>query len=160
MQNLHSVLFRADITQWTKRYVRFDIDQPDLKAFLASYSDGRWALVFKDDISRDEPALRAAIYQAVGQRDFPVEIITTGHWELTALVADTFRSGRVFLAGDAAHTLPPNRGGYGANTGYRRDLPSLQSSQGCCSRHSLKLALELHHCSDHSLHGGSGVRQS
>lgn len=24
---------------------------------------------------------------------------------------------RIFLAGDAAHTLPPSRGGYGANTG-------------------------------------------
>ena len=28
-----------------------------------------------------------------------------------------FATRRVFLAGDAAHTLPPNRGGYGANTG-------------------------------------------
>ncbi|KAJ5175963.1 uncharacterized protein N7482_001840 [Penicillium canariense] len=117
MQTLSSVLFRAPLEQWTKGIVQFDIEQPDLKAFLASYSDGRWALMFKDDIDRDEPALRAAIYQAVGQPDFPLEIITTGRWELTALVADTFRSGRVFLAGDAAHTLPPNRGGYGANTG-------------------------------------------
>lgn len=117
MQTLSSVLFRAPIEHWTKGFVQFDINQPNLKAFLASYSDGRWALMFKDAIDRDEPALRAAIYQAVGRSDFPVEIITTGRWELTALVADTFQSGRVFLAGDAAHTLPPNRGGYGANTG-------------------------------------------
>jgi 2-polyprenyl-6-methoxyphenol hydroxylase-like FAD-dependent oxidoreductase len=117
MQTLSSVLFRAPIEQWTKGFFQFDIDQPDLKAFLASYSDGRWALMFKDAIDRDEQALRAAIYQAVGRSDFPVEIITTGRWELTALVADTFQSGRIFLAGDAAHTLPPNRGGYGANTG-------------------------------------------
>ncbi|KAJ5133139.1 uncharacterized protein N7443_005229 [Penicillium atrosanguineum] len=117
MQNLHSILFRAPLAQWTKGYVQFDIDQPDLKAFLASYSDGRWALMSKDGIERGEPALRAAIYEAVGRSDFPIEIITTGQWELTALVAETFRSGRVFLAGDAAHTLPPNRGGYGANTG-------------------------------------------
>jgi hypothetical protein len=73
--------------------------------------------MFKDAIDRDEQALRAAIYQAVGRSDFPVEVITTGRWELTALVADTFQAGRIFLAGDAAHTLPPNRGGYGANTG-------------------------------------------
>ncbi|KAJ5912011.1 uncharacterized protein N7473_001314 [Penicillium subrubescens] len=117
MQTLSSVLFRAPIEQWTKGFFQFDIGQPDLKAFLASYSDGRWALMFKDAIDRDEQALRAAIYQAVGRSDFPVEIITTGRWELTALVADTFQSGRIFLAGDAAHTLPPNRGGYGANTG-------------------------------------------
>ncbi|OQE31784.1 hypothetical protein PENSTE_c001G02808 [Penicillium steckii] len=117
MQNLHSVLFRAPIEQWTKGFVQFDIEQPDLKAFLASYSDGRWALMFKDGIERDEEDLRAAIYQAIGRSDFDIDIITTGKWELTALVADQFRSGRVFLAGDAAHTLPPNRGGYGANTG-------------------------------------------
>ncbi|KAJ5273244.1 hypothetical protein N7478_008369 [Penicillium angulare] len=117
MQTIQSVLFEAPLQQWTKGFVQFDIDQPDLKAFLASYSDGRWALMFKDTIERDDEALHAAIYQAVGITEFPVEIITTAQWELTALVADTFQSGRVFLAGDAAHTLPPNRGGYGANTG-------------------------------------------
>ncbi|KAJ5484041.1 hypothetical protein N7539_005837 [Penicillium diatomitis] len=117
MQTLSSVLFRAPLEQWTKGIAQFDIDQPGLKAFLASYSDGRWALMFKDSIDRDENALRAGIYQAVGVSNFPLEIITTGRWELTALVAETFQLGRIFLAGDAAHTLPPNRGGYGANTG-------------------------------------------
>lgn len=73
--------------------------------------------MFRDDIERDDTALLSAIYQAVGDSSIPVDIITTGRWELTALVADTFQSGRIFLAGDAAHTLPPNRGGYGANTG-------------------------------------------
>ncbi|KAJ5728701.1 uncharacterized protein N7483_003209 [Penicillium malachiteum] len=117
MQTIQSVLFRAPLQQWTRGIVQFDIDQPNLKAFLTSYSDGRWALMFKDDIERDKEVLRAAIYQAVGTNSFPLEIITTANWELTALVADTFQSGRIFLAGDAAHTLPPNRGGYGANTG-------------------------------------------
>ncbi|UYY79044.1 FAD-dependent monooxygenase [Sphingomonas sp. R1] len=32
-------------------------------------------------------------------------------------IADRYRAGRVFLAGDAAHQLPPTRGGFGANTG-------------------------------------------
>lgn len=117
MQTISSVLFRAPLEQWTKEYAQFNIEQPDLKAFLASYSDGRWALMFHDATERDEATCRAGIYQAIGRSDFPIEIITTGQWELTALVADTFQSGRIFLAGDAAHTLPPNRGGYGANTG-------------------------------------------
>ena len=117
MQNLRSVLFRAPLEKYTKDIVQFDIDQSDLKALLCAYNDGRWALMFRDDVERDETALHSAIYQAIGDSSVPVEIITTGKWELTALVADTFQSGRVFLAGDAAHTLPPNRGGYGANTG-------------------------------------------
>jgi 2-polyprenyl-6-methoxyphenol hydroxylase-like FAD-dependent oxidoreductase len=53
----------------------------------------------------------------MGRDDVPFEVITTGRWELSAAIANTFSSGRVFLAGDAAHTLPPNRGGFGANTG-------------------------------------------
>jgi putative polyketide hydroxylase len=68
-------------------------------------------------VERDGVALREAIVKATGRSDLDIEILATGRWELAALVADRFASGRVFLAGDAAHALPPNRGGYGANTG-------------------------------------------
>ncbi len=73
--------------------------------------------MFSDDEERDEDALRALVARAIGRSDLEIEIIVPGRWELSALIADRFASGRVFLAGDAAHTLPPNRGGYGANTG-------------------------------------------
>jgi putative polyketide hydroxylase len=36
---------------------------------------------------------------------------------MNALIADSFAADRVLLIGDATHTLPPNRGGFGANTG-------------------------------------------
>jgi hypothetical protein len=97
--------------------MQFEIEQPDLKAFLTTYADGRWVLMFMDDIERDDKTLLACVAQAIGRSDLPIEIITTGRWELSALIADRFASGRIFLAGDAAHTLPPTRGGYGANTG-------------------------------------------
>ena len=48
--------------------------------------------------------------------DFPFEIITVQPWVPRQLVADRYRSGRVFLAGDAAHLLSPT-GGFGMNTG-------------------------------------------
>jgi putative polyketide hydroxylase len=57
------------------------------------------------------------MYQAIGRSDLEVEILTTGRWEMNALVSNSFCEGRVFLAGDAAHTFPPNRGGFGAKTG-------------------------------------------
>lgn len=120
LNTVRSVLFRAFLDEYLESgFTQFEIDQPDLKAFLTTYNDGRWVLMFTDDVERDGDALLAAIYQAIGRTDIAVEIITTGRWELTALIADYFTDNRVFLAGDAAHTLPPTRGGFGANTGIQ-----------------------------------------
>ncbi len=49
--------------------------------------------------------------------EFDVEIEHLGFWELRVAVADSYRSGRIFIAGDAAHSHPPY-GGYGVNTGF------------------------------------------
>ncbi len=48
--------------------------------------------------------------------DTPLEIVSENVWYLTHRVARRFRSGRLLLAGDAAHTLSPS-GGFGMNTG-------------------------------------------
>lgn len=118
MKTVRSVLFTAPLDEYlTKGFSQFTIEQPDLNAFLTTYHDGRWVLMFSDDLERDEVTLRQQVIKAIGRDDIEVKIITTGRWELSAQIADTFQVGKVFLAGDAAHTLPPNRGGYGANTG-------------------------------------------
>lgn len=118
LRTVRSVLFRAPLEHYLESGVsQFEIEQPDFTAMLTTYRDGRWLLMFSDDEERDEASLRGFIHRAIGREDIEVEIITTGRWELSALIADHFSSDRVFLAGDAAHTLPPARGGYGANTG-------------------------------------------
>lgn len=118
IRTLRSVLFRAPLDSYLEKGVsQFEIEQPGLRAFLTTYHDGRWVLMFGEDVEHGEEALRRMILQAIGRSDLPVEILATGRWELAALVAERFAAGRVFLAGDAAHTLPPARGGYGANTG-------------------------------------------
>jgi hypothetical protein len=44
-----------------------------------------------------------------------VDILTIGEWERATLLADSFRRGRVFLAGDATHRVTP-AGAFGMNT--------------------------------------------
>ena len=118
IRTMGSVIFRADLERYRESgFSQFVIQQPGFEAFLTTYADGRWVLFFHDDVERDEATLRAAIARAIGRSDVPVDIVATGRFEISALIAERFSEGRVYLAGDAAHALPPNRGGYGANTG-------------------------------------------
>ena len=63
-----------------------------------------------------EATLISHVRTGVGVADLPVRIDGVSRWRATAEVASQFRSGRAFLAGDAAHVMPPN-GGFGGNTG-------------------------------------------
>lgn len=58
---------------------------------------------------------RAMLHEAVGA-PFEVDFEHIGFWDLRFALADRYRRGRVFIAGDAAHSHPPY-GGYGVNAG-------------------------------------------
>lgn len=118
MQFVRSVIFRAPLDGYLESGIsQFELDQPGLKGMLTTYRDGRWLLMFSEVDDHDDAAVRGKIAQAIGREDVPIEILSSGRWVLSALVAERFSAGRVFLVGDAAHALPPVRGGYGANTG-------------------------------------------
>jgi hypothetical protein len=58
----------------------------------------------------------AAVIDRVIGHDIPYEIISVLPWTCRSIVADRYRRGPVFLAGDAVHQHSP-AGGFGMNTG-------------------------------------------
>lgn len=59
---------------------------------------------------------RRYLHESVGS-PFEVEFEHIGFWDLRFALANHYRSGRIFIAGDAAHSHPPY-GGYGVNSGF------------------------------------------
>ena len=71
MSTIRSVLFRAPLDAYLGKGVfQFEVVQDGFQAFLTTYHDGRWLLIFADDVERTDDELCAAITRAVGVR-FP-----------------------------------------------------------------------------------------
>lgn len=91
------------------------IEHPDAAGWLASI-DGRTRWVYSvagERTDRDWPSL---LRSGLGVPATDLEILSVLTWQAQMLVADTFSVGRVHLAGDAAHVMPPYAAS-GANTG-------------------------------------------
>ncbi|MFJ4789959.1 FAD-dependent oxidoreductase [Streptomyces sp. NPDC088794] len=70
------------------------------------------------DSAYDESLCVARLREASGAAAADIEVISILRWQHESAVADSWRSGRVFLAGDAAHRFPPH-GGFGMNSGIQ-----------------------------------------
>ncbi|WP_408630248.1 FAD-dependent monooxygenase [Amycolatopsis mongoliensis] len=122
-QPLLNILFRADLTPYTKghHFANCTITTPESPGMLVTVDAGKdW--IFHTDLG-DEPVdafppsrCAALIRAAIGVPDLAVEVLSVLPWRVRGQLADRFRTGRVFLAGDAAHAVPP-LGAFGANTG-------------------------------------------
>ncbi|GAA4558835.1 FAD-dependent monooxygenase [Pseudonocardia xishanensis] len=78
-----------------------------------------WNFIFAfgpDDPERfDEAAIVPRLKSLMKLPDLEIEVLRISHWVLEGVLAERYRVGRVFLAGDAAHRHPPTTG-LGLNT--------------------------------------------
>lgn len=68
------------------------------------------------DATKESFDFAGLLHESVGT-EFDIDFSYIGFWDLRIAVADPYRRGPVFVAGDAAHSHPPY-GGYGINTGF------------------------------------------
>jgi 2-polyprenyl-6-methoxyphenol hydroxylase-like FAD-dependent oxidoreductase len=131
--NSLTIYFTADLSPYTagKAWSLIYVNNPALRGFFRLNRAGTAGFlgvnVVGDPALDPDAAVDAAadlsesrlielVRAGVGRQDLAVRIDGYSRWRATASVAQRLREGRIFVAGDAAHLMPPN-GGFGGNTG-------------------------------------------
>ncbi|EPD57786.1 hypothetical protein HMPREF1211_06124 [Streptomyces sp. HGB0020] len=121
------VYFRSEsVTRSTESlpYALFWIVNADANGSFARVGkDDRWIFNFGRDPRQpadafDKEFCTAELRRAAGDPAADVEVLSILAWRHESAITDSWRSGRVFLAGDAAHRFPPH-GGFGMNSGIQ-----------------------------------------
>jgi 2,4-dichlorophenol 6-monooxygenase len=125
LANYLMIHFQSDLRPLTegKPGLLYFLFEPGVSGALIAYDQAKtWVLMHDwnpelEDLEdyTDEKCL-GLIEQAIGKPLPETTIENISPWVMTAQVAKQYREGRIFLAGDSAHRIPP-AGGLGLNTG-------------------------------------------
>lgn len=123
-----SVYWRGDLEPWTsgRLCIQFVTGATTGHHVQIAPVDGRnrWVTTIVRPPAPDRPVdlseaeAREIIQRAVGSSEIDPTIVDIATFRVSALNASRYREGRTFLAGDAAHVLPPT-GGMGMNSGIQ-----------------------------------------
>jgi 2-polyprenyl-6-methoxyphenol hydroxylase-like FAD-dependent oxidoreductase len=119
------LVFRSEgLNELLKRYPGksyYNVLHPELRGYWQFFGrvDLEGTFFFHAPVpvgtTKDSMDFAAYLHRAAGA-EFDVAFQHIGFWDLRFAIADSYRKGRIFVAGDAAHSHPPY-GGYGINTG-------------------------------------------
>ncbi len=115
-----NILFDADLRRslGNVRAILYEVRGPAVPArCIFRNTDGgcRWSLLTPWFEDPSPERCTELIRLCAADPRLKVRILAIGEWERATLLADRFRQGRVFLAGDAAHRVTPS-GAFGMNT--------------------------------------------
>ncbi len=102
--------------------LHFVVDPASGGTFVCHGADREWVYMHPWDPesqpieSLDRAHCTTLVRSAIVDADIDFELVSISTWHMTAQIAERYRDGRTFLAGDAAHRFPPT-GGLGLNTG-------------------------------------------
>jgi 2-polyprenyl-6-methoxyphenol hydroxylase-like FAD-dependent oxidoreductase len=110
-----NIMFRADLDPvlGPRRYPLYFLAETGRPNVVFPLGRGRWGYLRPADVPLDD--LEAVVRAAIGVPTLAVQVIAGMQVELAGELARSFRSGNVFLVGDAAHRMTP-RGAVGMNT--------------------------------------------
>ena len=135
LMRMASVHFRADLSRYASGHdvlTRFLVN-PDHGGSWASgvllpegptkwgHQSEEWvyhATYTGGDGPFDRQVVLDRMYAVLGIGQLNVEIVGVSEWKMDSVIAERYRAGRVFLAGDACHRHPPT-GGLGLNSGVQ-----------------------------------------
>lgn len=144
-----TVWIEAELEKYTKHrsgalFFAFSPGSEDLVSIWTCVEPwNEWSTIFALQEGGRDSVTEATVIErvrgAIGDSEVPIKIKKVSEWSVNHVVAEEYRKGRAFIAGDAAHRHPP-AGGLGSNT-------SIQDSYNL----AWKLALVLNGKADDSL---------